>query len=340
MPLPPTRYALRMVRSSFDGSRRRLLAAFAVASLPARVSLAASGVRRIGILWYGRELFEEDAKGFFEELAARGWVRGRNLEVIAPYFDPLKADMPLEKAVAEVVAAGAELVLADGTTVTRAVQRAAPRMALVVTVADPVGSGFAGSIVRPGGSVTGFTQGQTEIASKDVELLRAVLPRLARIAVLFRAQEVSARELASIIEKGVRREGLEARTYVLAGAEDFLPAIRATAAAGDGAAYVGNVGESSAKLIAEAAIAHRLPTITPYPDWVKGGLLLSFRLYEPEQGPRFAAITDKILRGANPADIPFELPRLSELVVNRRTAAAMRLALPQDLLLRADRVIG
>ena len=307
--------------------------------LASSLGFAASGSRRLGILWFSPEAFEDDAKGFFEELGAHGWERRRNLEVIAPYFERPDFEIRPEKAVEEMLAGRPEVVLADGSNFTRAVMRAAPRMPLVVTVADPVGLGFAKTLANPGGTVTGLSQGLREIAAKGTQLLRSIAPRVARIAIISEASE-PLRQLGVFTAEACRGAGLEPKLHFLSDDTQVAPVATAIGAGGNGAVLLMANNGSWAKRLATAALASGVPTLTMYPAHVEAGLLLSFRLYERNQGVRFAVMVDRLLRGADPGRIPFELPTLTETVINRRTAAALQLVIPPEILLRADRVIG
>jgi len=291
-------------------------------------------IRRV-VIFNSRQDYLEDAPGFLEALEQRGWIEGHNLAI--DWRDAGSADM-MDRIVREVVATRPDVIVAGGTALTRALQRATTKIPVVSSLADPVGGGFARSLARPGGNITGFGQSQEPAAAKLVELLKIASPRLTALTALYPARILTVRENARIFEEAAARAGLAYRLVVLEDEKDIEPAMRRAANGGRGAVVAMNFGSTTGK-IAEAAVKYRLPAASIQRGGTCDELLLQYSLEFTDAGPRLAGVLDKILRGTSPADIPFEQAGRSVIVVNRSAAARIGLALPRELLLRADRVI-
>ena len=243
---------------------------------------------------------------------------------------------------AELVALKVDVIVAGGSPAIRAAQKATSTVPIVMTnTGDPVGSGFAASLARPGGNITGMSNSNDDVSAKYLELLMALVPTLSRVAVLGNpgssthaailktlqttAQQVKARlvrvdaRTAEEIELGfatIARERAEALIVV---PEPFL--------------------YQQSRQIAERAAKHRIPAIYGGREAVEAGGLMAYGQNLIENWRHAATYVDKILKGAKPADLPIEQPTKFELVINRKAFAALGLAIPQQLLLRADEVI-
>ena len=205
---------------------------------------------------------------------------------------------------------------------------------------DPVGSGLVASLARPGGNVTGLSIQSVDAVSKQVELLRDVVPNLRRLAVFANESNPMNRRQAEEVQAAAHALGLEVAPLDVRRADDIAPAFAALDSHAD-ALYVpaDPLLTSNANAISALALKARLPDMYSFREEVVAGGLLSYGPSFPDLFRRAAELVDKILRGANPADIPVEQPTKFDLVVNLKTAKALGLTIPHNLLVLADEVI-
>ena len=325
--------------------RRALLAGVVGAAglVPGAARAQPSGrIYRVGYLWLGREggdavVLQELREG----LLALGYVEGRNLALeLRHAVEP--AGLPA--LATELVALRVDLLRTIGTAATRAAQHATATIPIVATVGDMVGAGFAASLARPGGNITGVALSPgPELLGKRVELLRNVVPDLRRVAHLWASESPPTGEELVRLSRDIAAIGVGAESFALRAADhaSFERALTLARQAQCGGALV----ESSPPLDGErealvAAInRHRMPAIYPRPEYAVAGGLLSYAPDLTEINRRVAMITDRVLRGARPADIPVEEPAKFQLVVNLRTAAALGFTIPPAILAGADEVI-
>jgi putative ABC transport system substrate-binding protein len=262
-----------------------------------------------------------------------GYVEGQNL-VVARRAAEGKLDR-LPTLVAELVQLKVDLIVAGGTPAASVAKQATQTIPIVfLLAADPVGSGLVASLARPSGNVTGFTAGQ--YGGKQLEALREAVPGLVRVAILWDANYVQRPGFDA-----PRRLGLKAQFLEVRGADDFDGAFVAAGRGRAGGVLVENTPmlNNHHKRIAELAAKHRLPAVSHSRSFVNFGGLLAYGP-EPTNGTtRVAALVDKILKGAKPADLPVEQPTKFELVINLKTAKALGLTIPPTLLLQATQVI-
>jgi putative ABC transport system substrate-binding protein len=235
-----------------------------------------------------------------------------------------------------------DVILAGGGPAVRAAKQATTSIPIVMArVGDPVGSGFVASLSRPGGNITGLSNILVEVASKYVELLRAAVPKLSRATVLVNPtnpthpdyfKRVQATEKTNTITISRIQAGTASQIEAAFGA---MKQERAVALIVLGDPFFA----SQAHLIAELARQHRLPTMFWTRGPVESGGLMSYGQNNAEHYYRAATYVDKILKGAKPGDLPVEQPTKIELVINLKTAKAIGLTIPKDLLFRADKVI-
>jgi putative ABC transport system substrate-binding protein len=211
----------------------------------------------------------------------------------------------------------------------------------VATVGDPVAIGLVESLARPGGNITGLTNLSAEIAGKRLQLIKEVLPKLSRVAVLWsplsRTSTLSWEETQLPARQlGVQLHSLEVRsTNELDKAFEAATRVRAGALA----IMPGPVFVTNLKRISDLATKRRLPSIFHLREFADAGGLIAYGPDRSDLFRRAATYVDKILKGAMPADLPIERPLKFELVINRKTAKAIGLTIPQSILLRADDVI-
>jgi len=316
-----------------------LLALAALAAAPLARGQAGR-VRRIGVLLPAR-INEGLLKPYRERLAALGWVEGRNLAI-----EVRNAEHRHERAAAlagELVGLKCEVIVAASTALALAAKRAAGDTPVVFAwVSDPVGSGLVKSLGRPGGNLTGLSNLVFELAPKQLELLKAVAPRLQRVAVLTDARFQGTRgPFNEAAARGAAVLGLSL-LEVDAGTADGIE--RAFAAAVHERATAMIIpphplyGEQRSR-IARLALRHRIATAFQFRSFVAAGGLVSYGTDLADGFLRTAAYVDKILRGAKPADLPVEQSDRFELIVNRKTARELGLTIPQSVLLQATEVI-
>ena len=206
---------------------------------------------------------------------------------------------------------------------------------------DPVGSGVIGSLARPGGNVTGLSSLAPEISGKQLELLKEVLPRLSRVAVLGNSTEPGIGQLHKEVEYAVGTVKVQPQYIDIRTPQDITAAFQAAAKARAEAllALSSFVLISQRKQIVDLAQKDRLPAIYPWPEFVEAGGLMSYGANANDLFRRAATYVDKILKGAKPADLPVEQPTKFELIINLKAAKQIGLIVPPNVLARADRVI-
>jgi len=279
-------------------------------------------------------------EAFRQGLRALGHVEGKSL-VIEYRYGEGKVGRLAEMA-AELVRLKVDVIVTGGPTATRAAKEATSTIPIVMaTDPDPVANGFVASLARPGGNITGLATLSPELSGKRLELLKEILPKLSRVAVLRTsttpgtAQELKEAELAAGAF-GVKLQYLDVRDP-----KDIETAFRA---AGKGRAdsvlvLTSPVINPYRKEIAELAVKSRLPAIYNSPEFVEAGGLVSYAANSNDSFRRAATYVDKILKGAKPADLPVEQPKKFELIINLKAAKQIGLTIPPNVLARADRVI-
>jgi putative ABC transport system substrate-binding protein len=323
-------------------NRRAFIGAFAGGLVIAR-SVAeaqpAAKVYRIGFLLAATaESNEPLLRALNEGLRDLGFVEGRNIVFERRYADGRLERLP--DLAAELVRLRVDVIVTGSNVHVAAVQRATATIPIVtVAAADPVGAGFIASLARPGGNITGLSlDASRERLGKQLALLKEIVPKLSRVGVLrhiesgsgFAELETAARKL------NVALEVVDIRTV-----DDFEGAFAAMVGKRVGAIIVigGGLIYMRRQQIADFALKHRLPAIHFLNEFAQAGLLMSYGPNLLDLYRRAASYVAKILRGANPADLPVEQPTKFELVINLKTAKAIGISVPQSLLLRADEVI-
>jgi len=244
---------------------------------------------------------------------------------------------------AELVRLKVDLIVAGGGgPAARASKQATSTIPIVaVLLGDPVASGFASSLARPGGNITGQSQQETEINAKRLELLKAILPKVKRVAMLSDLPADSRGILVDAGEAAARSLGLRLQVLGVSRVEEFEGAFAAAKAAG----AEGLVVHASAffnyhrQRLINLAAQNRLPTVFENRGFAEAGGLISYGINIEEAYRSAAKYVDKILKGANPADLPIEQPTTFELVINLRTAKMLQVTIPQTLLVRAAQIL-
>jgi ABC-type uncharacterized transport system substrate-binding protein len=276
---------------------------------------------------------------FVERLRVLGWIEGRNIAIAYRWAEG-RSERYTDIA-AEFVRLNVEIIVTEGGTAVAAAKRATPVIPIVFAAAgDPVGTGLVASLARPGGNVTGLSIQQTDIATKRLELLREVVPRLRRLAILANIGSTGAVQEMNEVEATIRTLGLEATKLQIRSAEDIVPGFNEIMGRTDALYVVLDPLINTNRIhINSLALGARLPTIHTHEGLVEAGGLMSYGPNFVEMHRRAAELVDKILRGATPGDIPVEQPTKFELAINLKTAKALGLSVPPTVLARADEVI-
>jgi putative ABC transport system substrate-binding protein len=279
-------------------------------------------------------------EAFRQGLRDLGYIEGKNVIIEWRSADG-KVDRQSELT-AELVRLKPDVIVTAGSEVTRAVKQATVTVPIVMAQdTDPVSAGFVASLARPGGNITGLATLSPEISGKQLELLKEILPRLSRMAVLGssttpgNAQALKATELAAVAF-GVQLQYLDIR-----GPNDIETAFRAASKSRAEAVLVlgGPVFTSNRKQLIDLAAKSRTPATYTRPEFAEAGGLLTYGASYNDLFRRAATYVDKILKGAKPADLPVEQPTTFELVINLKAAQQIGLTIPQSVLYRADKVI-
>ncbi|HEY5899980.1 MAG TPA: ABC transporter substrate-binding protein [Burkholderiales bacterium] len=319
-------------------NRRRFLAALGLAAAlpswgqkkPARIAWLSSSTEADG-----RQFFEELRRGLTE----LGYSEGRNMAFEKHWADDSRER--LERVAKELVATQPSIVVAQGPTVP-ALRRAGAAFPIVFGFSgDPVEAGYVKSLARPGGNLTGMSFMSLELAGKRVELLKEFIPEAKRIAVVANPQHPGDQSERRVSQEAATKAGLDLRYYESRNASDLEAQLEAIAKSGADAVLMFPVASIMARRarIAQWAVEKRIPTISGWAQFADGGNLMAYGPNLRASFRRLAFFADRILKGAQAADIPVELPSSVELIVNLRAAAALGRAVPKSLLLRADRVI-
>ena len=304
--------------------------------------LAAEGqqagkVYRIGFLRAGQPP-ESYLDGFQQGLRERGYVYGQN--VVVEFRATDGSVDPLPRLTEELLRLKVDVFLASAAPAAVAVRRATTSVPIVfVGVVDPVGLGLVPSLGRPGGSITGLATTSADFAGKRLELLRAIVPSLRRVAVLWHPANPSNPIQLKGAQAAARALGMRLEPVSIQGPNDFDSASKAVPGA-DGLLFLESpLFTTHRARLAELAARSRLPAIYGQREYVEVGGLMSYGTHFKDLYRRAAWYVDKILKGANPGDLPVEQPTKFELVINLKTAKDLGLTIPPSLLQRADQVI-
>ena len=326
-------------------TRRTFLIALGAGVLAvARGSLAQQAkVAHIGFLYHGSRQSSLDTgryNAFVEGMRELGYVEGTNVIIEARFADGKFERLPA--LATELVRLKVDVIVATGTPSYRALQHATTTIPVVITVTvDPVSDGFAASLARPGGNITGLSLSAADLGPKLLELLKIAVPKLSRVAVLVHPENPAhPPQLKRIMSAAQTVDTLlvlaEASTVQEIEREfTMMTKKRANAAIilADGFFL------QEARSIATQALKHRLPSISQLREYAEAGGLMSYGPNSVDNFRRAATYVDKILKGAKPGELPFEQPTRYHLVINRKTAMTLGLTIPQALLGQAGEVI-
>ena len=243
---------------------------------------------------------------------------------------------------ADLVRLKVDVIVTGGGLETRVVQQATRTIPIVMSVVnDPVGSGLVASLARPGGNVTGLTIMGPDLAGKQLQLLKEVVPKLSRVALLTNPENPASARFLREAETAARALGLRLQTLEARNSREIDSAFSAMTGERAGALLILPEGVflTQRSQIAKLAATRRLPSIYGTPEYAEAGGLMAYSANRLDNMRRAATFVDKILKGAKPADLPVEQPAKFELAINLRTAKAIGLTVPPSLLQRADQII-
>jgi putative tryptophan/tyrosine transport system substrate-binding protein len=320
--------------------RRDVLGLIGLAPLVARAQ--AKKVYRVGVLeTTSLNLNAENFERFRKGMAERGYVEGPSLVILYRSAEGRTERYP--ELAAELVKANVDLILTRGTPATLAAQKASSTIPIVMAaVGDPVESGVAASLAKPGGNVTGLTSTTAELVPKRLELLKALAPKMTRVAAYSNLGNVAAAATWKETEAAARAMKLEPLLLDVRSPEQIEAAFESAVRQKVDALVVGieTLAQANRKAIVDLALKHRLPTIYAAREFVEAGGLMSYGVSYADLYYRAAEYADRIFKGAKPAEMAIERPAKFAFAINRRTAHALGITIPPDLLLRADWAIG
>ena len=327
--------------------RREFIAALGSATAIALPRIAGAQqpepIRKVGVL---TNLAADDAVGqariaaFLQGLQQWGWTVGRNLRIDTRWgADDAERS---RKYAAELLALAPDAVLAATTPNVEALQHATQKVPIVFAgVSDPVGAGLVGSLARPGGNTTGFSLSEYGISVKWLELLKQIAPSTTRAAVLQGSGATPGIGQLAAMQAVAPSFAVELAPLVVGDAGQIERALTAFAREPNGGLIITTTTllQANRDLIIALAARHRIPAVYPFRVYVSGGGLISYGPDLNDQFRRAAGYVDRVLKGEKPADLPVQAPTKYELVINLKTAKALDLVIPPNLLARADEVI-
>lgn len=273
---------------------------------------------------------------FQAEMSRLGYVPDQNMRV--EFRAGASTDASLPQFAAELVALKPDVIVAWLTPAVRAAQKATDRIPIVMGgAADPVATGLVASLARPGGNTTGVAGAISELTTKNVELVRELLPNAKRLSVLGNPKDIYARTFLAQVEQAAQRQRLTCSTIMVGDESELDAAFKQMK--GDGTDAVIVQPSLPIKRAAALALEARLPIVAPNQGFVGDGGLLSYSARSSELYRLAAQYVDKILKGARPMDLPVQLPTQFDLKINVRIAKAIGVTIPPAVLLRADEVI-
>ena len=279
-------------------------------------------------------------EAFRQGLRELGYVEGKNIVIEWRYAEG-KRDR-LSALATELVRLKVGVMVTAGSGSTSAAKEATSTIPIVMAQdSDPVGSGFVASLARPGGNITGLSNFSPELSGKRLELLKEIVPKLSRVAVLGTSPSPNNAQRLRDVDLAAATFGVKLQSLDVLDPKDIDAAFRAATKGRVDAVLVqaSPVVNSHRRQVVELAAKNRLPAIYYRRDFVEEGGLMTYGVSFTDLDRRAATYVDKILKGAKPADLPVEQPTKFELLINLKTAKQIGLTIPPNVLARADRVI-
>jgi ABC-type uncharacterized transport system substrate-binding protein len=328
--------------------RRREFIAFLTGVAAAVWSLAANAqqderMRRIGVLMPyppGDTIWREQVRTFREELRKRGWASGVNMQFDERWTGD-NMDL-IRSAATNLVELNPDAILAIGGRVIPILMGLTRTIPIVVPGgADPVERGYAESLAHPGHNVTGFARAELSLIGKMLQTLKEIAPQVSRVCMIYNPDNPGTALFANAFESAAGPLGIKPTIAHVRGLADIERAVAATAEQPNGGIFV--PGDVTINALADQTVAatarHRLPAIYSERHFATSGGLVYYGTDRIELFRRAASYVDRILRGEKPGDLPYQLPTKYDLVINLKTAKALGLTIPPQLLFTADEVI-
>ena len=279
-------------------------------------------------------------EAFRQGLRALEYVEGKNIIIEYRWAEGKPERLP--DLAAELVRLKVDLIVTTGPTVTRAAKEATNTIPIVMAQdSDPVESGFVASLARPGGNITGLSTLAAEVSGKRLELLKEIIPKLSRVAVVGISTRPGNAQSLKEVELAAGTFKVQVQYLDVLDVKKIDTAFRAATKGRAEAVLVlqSPFFNSQRKQIIDLAIKSRLPAIYPQTDYTEAGGLMYYGANTPDLFRRAATYVDKILKGAKPADLPVEQPKKFEFIINLKAAKQIGLTIPPNVLARADKVI-
>jgi putative ABC transport system substrate-binding protein len=314
-----------------------------VVATPLPATQQAGKVYRIGVMAITSTPSPEFLRiwnAFSDGLREFGYVEGKNIVFERRYSEGRAERFP--ELAGELVGLKVDLILVVTTPAALAAKAATSTIPILfVTAIDPVGAGLATSLARPGGNVTGLTTLSPELSAKRLELLKELVPRVARVGVLWNTTNPANALVLRQMDEAGRQLGVVLQSYGVRAPDDFESTFAKIVQQRPGALLVlaDAMMFRHRDQIAKFALQARLPSIFEAKEMTVAGGLMSYGSSYPELFRRAAFYVDRLLRGVRPADLPFEQPSKFEFVLNMKTARALGLTIPPAMRVRADELI-
>jgi ABC-type uncharacterized transport system substrate-binding protein len=279
-------------------------------------------------------------EAFRQGLRELGYIEGKSIVIEYRYAEGNLDRLP--DLVAELVHLKMDVIVSPGGQVTRAAKEATRTIPIVMAFdSDPVGNGFVASLARPGGNVTGLSTVSPDLSGKQLELLKEIVPKLSRVAVIGDSTNPGNAQALKVTEAAAAELRTQLQYLNIVGPKDIEAVFRdASKGHADAVLILSSVvAFSQRKEIAAITAKNRLPAIYPRPEYVDAGGLMFYGVDANDLFRRAATYVDKILKGRKPADLPVEQPIKFEFVINLKAAKQIGLTIPPNVLARADRVI-
>jgi putative ABC transport system substrate-binding protein len=305
-------------------------------ALPLAARAQQPKMRRIGVLILGNA----DAQSFGAELRAglreSGYFEGQNIEFVFRSADNDASSLPA--LAAELAALKVDVLVALYTPCALAAQKATREIPIVTVSGDPVGLGLVTSLAQPGGNITGISLMAGELHGKCVELFRDMLPSVHRVALVGNAADPFSKSVIEHVRLAGKTTGVEIAPEIMVRTQDEIDEAFSNVKKASADAAVVQASLSTQYLV-NLTFKHSLPVATVSRSFAEAGGLMSYGVDGPDAFRLSAGFVQKILQGSKPAELPIQQPTKFELVINRRTAKALDLNIPEALLVRADKLI-
>jgi putative ABC transport system substrate-binding protein len=304
----------------------------------ARAAEPADRVARVGFV--GTESLSRGVTAFWERLHKLGWVEGKNLTIEARWAEGQVERLPA--LMNQVIAQNVDVLFTYGTPAAVAAKKATSTVPIVAAMmGDPVGTGLAASLARPGGNLTGISLAFAEgFGGKWLQLLHETVPRLSTVAVIGNPASPWVLKIRTELEGAARTRGLALRFIEVRDVEGLDQAFARAQREAQGAIVLGDpLTLHNWQRILSLAAKHRVPSMYTNPESAEFGGLMAYGADSVVMFRRAAEYVDKILRGAKPGDLPIEQPTQYTLAANLKTAKTLGLKIPESILIRADEVI-